>query len=330
MSIGKSMRVRKMISLANELEHLKSIAIAGHVRPDGDCTGSCLAVYNYIRENYPDVEAVVYLEMVNPTFRFLKGAEEVKTDFTEDRAYDLFLSLDASDRERLGDAVKYFETAGRTLCVDHHITNPGFAGKNWVVSDASSTSELVWQMMEEEKVSQETAEALYLGMAHDTGIFQYSNTTEKTMQIAGKLMSKGIDFSRIIDDTFNRKTYVQNQVLGRALMESVLLMDGKIIVGRIRQKDMDFYGVIPKDLDGIVSQLRVTEGVEVAIFLYETGNHEYKVSMRSNGPVDVSEICAYFGGGGHVKAAGCTMHGTLHDVVNNLTLHIEKALKKDS
>ena len=141
-------------------------------------------------------------------------------------------------------------------------------------------------------------------------------------------MAKGIDFSRIIEDTFYRKTYVQNQVLGRALLESILLLDGKIIVGRMRQKDMEFYGVGPSDLDGIVSQLRVTAGVEVAIFLYETGNHEYKASLRSNGPVDVSAVCAYFGGGGHVKAAGCTMHGSLYDVVNNLTLHIEKQLQE--
>ena len=119
------------------------------------------------------------------------------------------------------------------------------------------------------------------------------------------------------------------KILGRALVESILLLDGRVIVGRIREKDMDFYGAIPADLDGIVSQLRVTDGVEVAIFLYETGNHQYKVSLRSNGPVDVSAVCAYFGGGGHVKAAGCTMHGTFYDVVNNLTLHIEKQLNQN-
>lgn len=315
-----------MLRLANELQNVNSVAIAGHVRPDGDCTGSCLAVYNYIREQFPDIEVTVYLEMVSPDFCFLKGAQEVKTDCLEEKSYDLFLSLDASDKERLGDARKYFESAGRTLCVDHHITNPGFAEKNWVAAEASSTSELVFEMLEEEKISLAVAEALYLGIVHDTGVFQYSNTTEKTMQIAGKLMAKGVNFSKIIDDTFYRKTYVQNQVLGRTLMESVLLLDGKIIVGRVRQKEMTFYGVGPKDLDGIVNQLRVTEGVEVAIFLYETGSQEYKVSLRSNGRVDVSEVCTYFGGGGHVKAAGCTMHGTLHDVVNNLTLHIEQQL----
>ena len=317
-----------MIRLKNELSNVKTVAISGHIRPDGDCIGSCLGVWNYIQDNYPDIQADVYLEQVVSKFRFLKGADLVKTDCSEERNYDLFISLDASDRERLGEAVKYLDTAKRSVCVDHHITNPGFADENWIVADASSASELAWEIMEEEKVSKHTAEALYVGIAHDTGVFQYSNTSPKTMQIAGSLIAKGINFSQIVDNTFYKKTYIQNQILGRALVESILLLDGRIIVGRVRQKDMEFYGAIPADLDGIVSQLRVTDGVEVAIFLYETGNHQYKVSLRSNGPVDVSAVCAYFGGGGHVKAAGCTMYGTVYDVINNLTLHIEKQLEQ--
>lgn len=317
-----------MIKLANELQNVKTVAISGHIRPDGDCVGSCLAVWNYIQDNYPDIEADVYLEQIVPKFRFLRGADRIKTEVGEAKTYDLFLSLDASDKERLGSAAVYFDSAVHTVCIDHHITNPGFAEKNWIVAEASSASELAWETMEESKISRYTAEALYMGIAHDTGVFQYSNTSPKTMQIAGSLIAKGIDFSRIVDDTFYKKTYVQNQILGRALVESILLLDGRVIVGRIRERDLDFYGATHADLDGIVSQLRVTEGVEVAIFLYETGNHEYKVSLRSNGPVDVSAVCAYFGGGGHVKAAGCTMHGTIYDVINNLTLHIEQQLKE--
>ncbi len=317
-----------MIRLKNELANVKTVAISGHIRPDGDCIGSCLGVWSYIQDNYPDIQADVYLEQIVPKFRFLKGADLVKTDCSEERNYDLFISLDASDRERLGEAVKYLDTAKRSVCVDHHITNPGFADENWIVADASSASELAWEIMEEEKISKHTAEALYMGIAHDTGVFQYSNTSPKTMQIAGSLIAKGINFSQIVDNTFYKKTYIQNQILGRALVESILLLDGRIIVGRVRQKDMEFYGAIPADLDGIVSQLRVTDGVEVAIFLYETGNHQYKVSLRSNGQVDVSAVCAYFGGGGHVKAAGCTMYGTVYDVINNLTLHIEKQLEQ--
>lgn len=316
----------RMIKLRTELQNVKTVIIAGHVRPDGDSTGSCLAAYNYIREYFPDVEVKVYLETVNPAFLFLKGADEIHTEYPKEDLCDLFLSLDVSDKERLGKALPYFEAAGRTICIDHHVTNPGFADVNWIVADAGATAELVFEAIGDEEISKDVAEALYFAIINDTGIFQYANTTERTMQIAGKLIAKGINFSKIVEDGFYKKTYVQNQVLGRALMESILLLDGKVIMGRIRQKDMEFYGVGPKDLEGIANQLRVTEGVEVAIFLHETGVQEYKVSLRSNGIVDVSEVCAYFGGGGHVRAAGCTMHGSLYDVVNNLTLHIEQQL----
>lgn len=100
------------------------------------------------------------------------------------------------------------------------------------------------------------------------------------MEIAGKLMEKGIDFGAIIDNSFYRKTYIQNQILGRALLESITFFDGRCIFSAIRQSEMEFYGVDGKDLDGIIDQLRLTEGVEVAIFIYETGAQEFKVSMR--------------------------------------------------
>ena len=121
---------------------------------------------------------------------------------------------------------------------------------------------------------------------------------------------------------------MQNQILGRALMESILFLHGKCIFSAIRMKDMDFYNVTAADLEGIVDQLRVTEGVECAIFLHEVENHVYKVSMRSNQYVDVSKVAAFFGGGGHIRAAGCTMSGSMYDVVNNLSSHIEKQIEE--
>ena len=181
-------------------------------------------------------------------------------------------------------------------------------------------------MGDKEKINLDIATAIYTGMIHDTGVFQYSSTSPDTMRIAGDLMEKGVDFSNIIDESFYQKSYIQNQVMGRVLAESIMLLDGKCIVGYMKLRDMDFYGVKPSDLDGIVSQLRLTKGVEVAMFIYEHESQVFKVSLRSNGSVDVSKIASYFGGGGHVRAAGCTMNGTCHDVINNLSLHIEKQL----
>ena len=167
-----------------------------------------------------------------------------------------------------------------------------------------------------------------MGIAHDTGVFQYSCTSPETMEIAAELMRKGINSSEIIDKTYYEKTYIQNQILGRALLESMLIMDKQCIVSVIRRRSMEFFQAQPSDLEGIVSQLRLTKGVEVAIFLHETEPQKYKVSLRSKGTVDVSQVAKYFGGGGHARAAGVTMKGSSHDVINNITGRIAIQLKQ--
>ena len=317
-----------MLNLETELSRVSSAAIAGHIRPDGDCVGSCMGMYLYIKKNFPNITRVnVFLEKIPEAMNFIKDSDKIRNDYPEEAPYDLFIGLDAGDTGRLGKAETYFAQAGRTICIDHHISNTGYADENYIVPSASSASELVYELIDPEKIDKSIAEALYMGIAHDTGVFQYSCTSRRTMEIAGKLMEKGFDFNELLDQTFFQKTYLQNQILGRALLESMLLMDGKCIISALRKKDLDFYGVTSEDLDGIVSQLRNTTGVEVAIFLYETAIQEFKVSLRSNGKVDVSRVASYFGGGGHVRAAGCTMQGSVYDVLNNLTLHIEKQLK---
>ena len=209
------------------------------------------------------------------------------------------------------------------------MSNQSFADQNYIMPDASSTSELIYNLLDYGKMSVETAECLYTGMVHDTGVFRYSCTHPSTMRAAAALMEKGIDFTKIITETFDEKTYAQNQVLGRALLESFLFMDGRCIVSYVTKEEMDFYQVKAKHLDGIVSQLRLTAGVEVAIFIYEMETQLFKVSLRSNGKVDVSKIAVFFGGGGHMRAAGCDMQGSMYDVINNLTAEIEKQLAEE-
>lgn len=162
---------------------------------------------------------------------------------------------------------------------------------------------------------------------HDTGVFQYSCASPSTFRAAARLLEKGVDGPKLIQDTFYEKTYAQNQILGRALLESILFMDKRCIASYVTKKTMDFYGVGIKDMDGIVSQLRLTKGVEVAIFMYEVETNVYKVSLRSKDRIDVCKIAKYFGGGGHRKAAGLTMAGTYRDVINNLSERIEAQME---
>ena len=302
----------------------KTVAIGGHVRPDGDCVGSCMGLYQYLKNCFAGMEVDVYLEDIPECFKeMLPITAEIKHEADEKKRYDLFIALDCGDMNRLGFSSVLFEKAKTTFCVDHHISNQAFADENYIIPEASSTAELVYRLLEKDKIDTNVAECLFMGIVHDTGVFQYSSTSPETMEIAADLMRKNIRANEIIDKTYYEKTYAQNQILGRALMESTLALDGKCIVSAISKETMDFHGVIPKDLEGIVSQLRVTQGVEVAIFLYEIGEQEYKISLRASGDVDVSKVAGYFGGGGHKKAAGFTMNGQTKDIVERLLGQIE-------
>lgn len=317
-----------MTKLETMIDQAGKIVILGHVNPDGDCVGSCLAVYNYIKEWDSSRAVTVRLERVPSKFSYLSGFDAIETEAGEE-TYDLCICLDSSDEERLGDFKSCFDRSAKTICIDHHITNRGYAQENVIDGHASSACEVVYGQLDESRISKRVAECIYTGIIHDTGVFKYSNTSRKTMEIAGKMMEKGIDFGTIIDGSFYKKTYMQSQILGRALLESITFLDGRCIFSVVRKKDMDFYGVDKSDLDGIVDQMRVIDGIECAIFLYETGIHQFKVSLRSNSIVNVSRIAAYFGGGGHVRAAGCTMSGSVHDVVNNLSAHIAEQLEQE-
>ena len=317
-----------MTNIFDKITEAKSIAITGHVRPDGDCIGSCMSMYNYLHKLYSGKEIDVYLESVPDVFRYIKNVEKIDTSYAKEKEYDVFISLDCGDELRLGQAKKYFDSAKFKINIDHHISNTNFGDINVVKADARSTCETLYSLLDKSFIDKEIAESLYTGIIHDTGVFKHSNTSCHTMEIAGQLIAHGIEFSRIIDESFYQKTYVQNQLLGRCLTESIMILDGKCIVSTITKQIMDFYGAGPKDIDGVIDQLRVTKGVEVAILIHETGSGEYKVSMRSNNHVNVSEIAVFYGGGGHIKAAGCTMIGTVHDVINNLVKLIKEQLEE--
>lgn len=316
------------MKIIEEVRDAKSVGISGHVRPDGDCVGSVMGLYLYLKKELPGMRVDIYLEKPADIFGCIKDIDKIRSECTNETKYDVFLALDCNE-ERLGDFGVLYQNAGKRINIDHHISNPGCGDINVIEPERSSTCELLYELMEEERIDEEIAKALYIGIIHDTGVFKYSNTSPVTLRTAAKLISFGFDFPKIIDETFYEKTYIQSQIMGRAILESIRFLGGRCIVSRVDRKTMDFYQAKPHDLDGIVNQLRIVKGVECAIFMYETKSMEYKVSMRSNGKVDVAAIAVQFGGGGHVRAAGCYMNGTYHDAINNLSLHIAEQLRQE-
>lgn len=315
-----------MLNLNAEIEGAKTIGISGHIRPDGDCIGSTMGLYLYLKKTRPEASVRIFLEKPADIFDCIKDVENIEDAKDCDEIFDVFFAIDCG-KDRLGDAEHLFDAAKLTVNIDHHVSNAGTGDYNYIVPNASSASELVYDLINKDEIDEDIAKALYIGIIHDTGVMQYSNTSPKTLNVVSHLISFGFDFPKLIEETFYEKTYLQTQIMGRALLESFSLMDGRVSVSQVDRKMMDFYGVVPHDLDGIVNQLKNIKGVDVAIFMYQLATIEYKVSMRSNGKIDVSKISAKFGGGGHVRAAGCTLNGNFYDVVNNITAEIEAQYK---
>ncbi len=317
-----------MIRITEEVRNAGSIAVSGHIRPDGDCVGSVMGLYLYLKKELPEAEVDVYLEKPAEIYDCISHIEDIKSEFNNvdtGKIYDVFIVLDCAD-DRLGEVRVLYEKARKKINIDHHISNPGCGDVRIVEPERSSTAELLYDLMDPAALDEEIARALYIGIIHDTGVLRYSNTAPHTLQVVSELIKFGFDFSKIIDDTFYEKTYVQTQIMGRAILESVRFMHDKCIVSMVSRRMMDFYQVTPQDLDGIVNQLLAVKGVECAIFMYEIRTLEYKISMRSKGRVDVAGVAMRFGGGGHVRAAGCTMNGTYHDNINNLAIGIAEQL----
>ncbi|KAB0577851.1 phosphoesterase RecJ-like protein [Fusobacterium naviforme] len=312
--------------LLERIAAARSIALFGHVRPDGDCVGSTLALYNYIRSTAPEKRVSICLEQPMAKFAYLEGFQNIVKDPAQGIHAELAIALDVSDHGRLGDFAALFDAAKRSLNIDHHVTNPHFAMETICEPERSSTCELLYTLLPEQEISREIAACLYTGIITDTGVFKYSQTSAETMRIAGVLMETGIPFGDMIDVAYYRKTFVQNRILGRALTKAVSVLDGRLIYAVITLEDKAEYGASSMDLDGIAEQLRLTEGVECSVLCGETEPGEFKLSMRSYEKVNVSEIAACFGGGGHIRAAGCTVRMPAEEIMRAVTEKIRGQL----
>ena len=322
----------RQMSLDNVLKGHRSVAISGHVRPDGDCVGSCMSIYNYISTYYPDIDVHVYLDPIPDIYKFMKNTEKIEQVDGEDLpVFDLFICVDCHEASRLGAAAKIFKLAKHSFCVDHHLGDNWLCEENYIFPEASSACELVGQILPKERITEEIAECIYTGIVTDTGVFQYESTSPDTLRMAAELMETGIPFSRIVDETFFQKTYNQTRIFGYALLKAKLHMGGRIISCYLTRAELDEYMVQPKHLEGIAAQLRETKGVDVALFLYQTDPEgSFKASTRASADckINLAEICANFGGGGHAKAAGFQIKMEPEKAVEKIVSAVEKALDR--
>ena len=308
-------------------DDIKTVGIAGHMTPDGDCVGGCMALCLYLEKNHPSLRVDVFLEPVPDELHIIKGTEKIRTDFATDvDVYDLFFVIDTA-KDRTLQAEAYFDNAKKRVNIDHHVSNRGCGDINLIVPGASSVCEVLYGTMDVNQMDDDIAMALYIGIVTDTGIFHYSATTPETMRVAARLMEFSFDHSDVIEHVELARTYSQHRALGMMLTEAKLYLDGKVISAYMDKQRMEEEHLRKEDLDQIVSKMNLTKGVECSVFFYDTKDGRKKVSLRAGKHVNVSVIAEQFGGGGHVRAAGCTTDGEAEDILAKILPMIEEQLK---
>ena len=318
------------MTLDEFISNAKRVAIFGHVRPDGDCAGSTLALYNYIIDNFPNTDVQVYLEKFPESYKILNGADEALPLFEGadgDQPYDAAILMDTPSFERVGaGGAEVIKAAHKTCNIDHHISNPlNLCDLNIVRPEASSACEVLFDQLDPNKISVRTASCLYLGIVHDTGAFKFSSTGKHTMEVVGALIEKGVDFARIVNETYYSRTYKQTLVTGFVLQNCKLALEGRVVHAYVTPETMKEFDVTPVDLSNVIDTLREVSGTEVAVFLYPV-NGKYKISLRSNYVVDVNAIAKAFGGGGHTRAAGGDTDLSPDDALRKILQLVEKQL----
>lgn len=309
--------------LTDVLKDREHVYIVGHVNPDGDCIGSTLSLAMLLQKR--EIRTKILLKDVPNTYSFLP-VEKWVIDREPDKI-DALISLDCGDTKRLGDFKELVDKAEIVINIDHHISNTLFGNINHVDISASSTSEIVFDMIDDEELIDENiAMCLYTGIIYDTGVFKHSNTTERTHNIAGKLIGYGFDFTEIINKLFYYKSLIGLKVQSKAIENIQMISEGKIALTYLTNNEIQALNATKKETESIVQILNEIENVECAVFIYETSLDEYKVSLRSKGLIDVCEIAKKFGGGGHAKASGCSLEGHLSTVIQKIISEVNGQL----
>lgn len=292
----------------------KDVIITGHTGPDGDCVGSCMGLYNYMTVNYPDVRTRVFLEDFQEAYHAVKHTDEISTPSEEGESCELMIILDLSNTDRITKGMlPYIDKAGRVVNIDHHVSNTGYGDEQYIRPEASSASEVLCDMLDPDKIPLDAAEALYMGMICDSGVFKYASTSEHTMQMAGMLIRIGVRPDHWIDAVFYERTLKCTRLLGEAIANLQMVCGGRMVWTVLDRKAFDKWDATKQDVEGIVEQLRLIKGVDTALLITETEDGKSKFSFRSKEIVDVNQVASIYGGGGHVRAAGCSVEGSWQD-----------------
>jgi len=308
---------KKIINNANK------IALFCHIRPDGDTLGAALALKLALQKKLKQVE--IFCEDDVPE-KFLKLGFDghFSKEFVANlNKYDLFVAIDCGDLSRVGKYGNLFLKSNKTLAIDHHATHSKFC-QNTCLFEYSSTCEIILKIINELNIQLDDniAKALYIGLSTDTGNFRHTNTTQQTFKTAEQLACYNLNISELNRVLYSETSYPRQKLLGRALTNMRKYYDGKVCLIYLTEKDFADTCSNLSHTDGFTDYAINVDTAQIGICISQNTKNSYKISMRSK-KVNVAEICEYFGGGGHVLAAGCVICGFLEDVIDKILRLLE-------
>ncbi|MCR5260231.1 MAG: bifunctional oligoribonuclease/PAP phosphatase NrnA [Candidatus Gastranaerophilales bacterium] len=308
--------------IINIIKNAQNILVAPHVNPDGDCIGSAIAMKLLLKKEFGK-EAVLFIQSKVPeVYKFLAETDSFKTaEELQNQTFDLVIAVDCAAYDRLTTAIPFFEKAEKTIVFDHHKTNPAYAKFNYILPDLSSTGEVLFNFMQKTGLSfdKDIADALYVAILTDTGGFKFDNTTTNTFLAVAELLKYGINPSELYKKCYESKPVEMVKLSALAVNNAKFLYDNKVVYTIITLDDMKKTKALNEHTDGIVELLRQINTVDLAFLIKETEDGCAKVSFRSK-TFDVTKIASKFDGGGHTKAAGCTIR-------KNYTVALNKILE---
>lgn len=309
---------KEIISLMDQaidiIDKKNDIFIASHISPDGDNVGSVLGLALALEKIGKKVN-ILKTDEIPVDYKFLPGVDKFELEKSIDFKEDTIIILDSSDLDRLGDKKNFVETFENIINIDHHISNDQFGTINIIDPKAAATGELVYTFINRMGVEldKDIGTNIYTAISTDTGKFSYESVTSNTHRIVAELIDAGINIKDINIELYENIDINRSKLLIKSMSEMTSYFEDKLIVVKVSQAMLKDTNCKMEDTEGIVAFIRQIKGVEVACLLKEGEDSKIKVSLRSKYNIDVSKICEFFGGGGHIRAAGCSIKTNLSD-----------------
>jgi len=318
-----------MESAIEAIKKHKRFLVTAHVNLEGDSLGSQLAMKELLEALGKHV-IIVDNDPVPAHYKFLPKADEVSNELDKRLPFDVAIVLDCPTLKRTGDVRKLFTKNKLVVNIDHHISNERFGDINWVCPNASSAGELVYRLFKAMGVplTKEVALYLYIAILTDTGSFNYDNTSSITHEIAGELLGYGLEPALVSERVYEQRSVADLKLLGLVLSTLNVSKDGKVAYLVMTRDMLAKTGIDVSRSEGFINYARSIEGVKIAMMFRDDPKEKSKVhiSFRSKGDIDVNGLAACFGGGGHVKASGCTVKGTIKNAEKKVLAKVNEVL----